>query len=408
MMKRLSPHADTDVHLMLTAAVFVVFMGYGSLLPVLTPFIEHLAGDGGRQVSWHAGMLTGAYTLALFAFAPVCGRLSDRAGQRPVLLMGLAGYVVTLLLFGLSRTLCQAYAMRIASGVCAATILPVAMAFAGASYPAELRARRFAWLSAASGLGLLVGPALSGITTNAGSQPGGADLWHFTLASPFAFVAVLGTAAWLALFLRLPRVAIDNVPAARDAARVPPTLFVLVLLLMFGLGSFEVAIAIRGQRLLGLTPAAISIMFVECSVVMIVAQIVVFWSSPSRLHGPLLTASAFVATAGGMALLPWGDSYLAQVGLVGVIAAASGILIPTLTYRISCDAGDNQGAALGKSVAMGNLGQAAGSLAAGVLFDVRPEAPFWLGASLLVLAAWAAAQLAKRGVDLQLTEGGGR
>ncbi|NMG29971.1 MFS transporter [Aromatoleum evansii] len=406
-MKRLSPHADTDIHLLLMAAVFAVFMGYGALLPVLAPFIEHLADKGGRyDVSWHAGMLTGVYTLALFAFAPVCGRLSDRAGQRPVLLTGLAGYVVTLLLFGLSLSLGQAYAMRIASGVFAAAVLPVAMAFAGASHPTERRARRFAWLSAASGLGLLAGPALSGITTREGAGSGDADLWHVALASPFGVAAILGAVVWLTLFFRLPRGARGEVPAAPDAARGRPTLFLMVLLLMFGLGAFEVAIVLRAQRLLGLTPAAISVMFMECSVVMIAAQIAVFWSSPSRLYGPLLTVSGFVAMAGGMALLPYSDSYLAQVGLVGMIAAASGILIPLLSYRVSQDAGDNQGAALGKSVAAGNLGQAAGSFAAGVLFDVRPEAPFWLGAGLLLAAALAAARLAASGVPLQPNEEG--
>lgn len=406
-MKRVPAQADTDIHLLLTAAVFAVFMGYGSLLPVLAPFIEHLADNGGRyDVSWHAGMLTGVYTLALFAFAPVCGRLSDRVGQRPVLLAGLAGYVVTLLLFGLSLTLWQAYAMRIASGIFASAVLPVAMAFAGASHPAELRARRFAWQSAATGLGLLAGPALSGITTRAGS--GGAGLWHLALASPFAVAAALGAVVWLALFFRLPRATAAETPTAPAAAPVAPTLFLLALLVMFGIGSFEVAIALRGQRQLGLTPAAISVMFMECSLVMIVAQIAAFWSSPQRLLGPMPTAAAFAAMAGGMALLPYGDSYWAQVGLVGVIGAASGILIPVLSYRISRDAGDNQGAALGKSVAAGNLGQAAGSFAAGVLFEVRPEAPFWLGAGLLVSAAFAAAMLAASGVTAQPSEGGRR
>lgn len=138
-MKRLPAQADTGIYLLLTAAVFAVSMGYGSLLPVLAPFIEHLADNGGRyDVSWHAGMLTGVYTLALFAFAPLCGRLSDRRGERPVLLTGLAGYVVTLLLFGLSLTLWQTYAMRIASGIFASAVLPVAMAFVGASHPAAL------------------------------------------------------------------------------------------------------------------------------------------------------------------------------------------------------------------------------------------------------------------------------
>lgn len=384
---------DTGVQLLLIAAVFAVFMGYGSLLPVPAPFIEHLRDSGGRQLSWHAGMLTGIYTLALFVFAPACGRLSDRVGQRPVLLIGLAGYVVTLLLFGLSLTLWQAYAWRVASGVFAAAVLPVALAFVGGSHPPELRARRFAWLSAASGLGLLAGPAFSGLTTRAGGAAGAGELWHLALASPFAVAASLGAAIWLALFLRLPRRAEDPMRAGPHASQLRPTWLLLVLLLMFGLGSFEVAIALRGQRLLGLAPAAISIVFMECSVVMILAQVGVARLSPSWLHNSILIASGFAAAAGGMALLPYSDSYPGQVALTAVIAAAAGFLVPVLGYRISRDAGDNQGAALGKSVAAGNLGQAAGSLAAGMLFELRAEAPFWLGAGLLLAAAFATVRL---------------
>jgi len=395
-LKRRSIYANTDdVYLLLTSAVFVVSLGYGSLLPVTVPFIEHLA-DGGRRydTSWHAGMLTGVYTLALFAFAPICGRFADHVGLRPVLLTGLAGYVATVSLFGLSPTLFQAYAMRVASGVFAAAVLPVAMAFAGASHPAEQRARRFAGLSAAAGLGLLAGPALSGFTTRAGATSSSAGLWHWALASPFAVAAALGALAWVALFFRLPSGVMHTITITQDGARVRPTLFLLLMLLMFGIGSFEVAIALRAQRFLGMPATAISLIFMECSVVMIAAQLAVFRSSPAWLHSGLVTTSAFVALAGGMALLPYSDSDPGVVGLVGLIAAAAGILVPVVNYRISVDAGDHQGAALGKSIAAGNLGQAAGSFAAGVLFNVRPEAPFWLSAGLLAGAALVSTRVA--------------
>ena len=75
---------------------------------------------------------------------------------------------------------------------------------------------------------------------------------------------------------------------------------------------------------------------------------------------------------------------------VGLVAAASGLLIPALAYLVSLAAGAAQGAALGQQTAAASLGQAAGSAAAGWLFAVLIEAPFWATAGLLGLGAVAA------------------
>ena len=75
----------------LMLSVFTVSMGYGVLLPLLPYLIERLLGAGGNasQVSTSTGLLTGLYTLSLFLFAPVWGRLSDRYGRSAILLIGL-------------------------------------------------------------------------------------------------------------------------------------------------------------------------------------------------------------------------------------------------------------------------------------------------------------------------------
>jgi len=71
----------------LLAATFVVFLGYGTVLPILPLFLDRvLAVTTPGDVSLHTGLLTGVYTLALFGFAPLWGSLSDRLGRRPVLL----------------------------------------------------------------------------------------------------------------------------------------------------------------------------------------------------------------------------------------------------------------------------------------------------------------------------------
>ena len=117
----------------LMLAVFTVSVGFGVVLPLLPYLIERLQGASVEvaQVSRHTGLLTAVYTLALFLFAPVWGRLSDRRGPRSVLLAGLLGLGATMLVFSFVENIATVYAERFLSGMFAAAVTPVAAAAAG-------------------------------------------------------------------------------------------------------------------------------------------------------------------------------------------------------------------------------------------------------------------------------------
>src|SRR5450759_3097878 len=110
-------HSSTMAVLML--AVFTVSVGFGVVLPLLPYLIERLLGEGVEvaQVSRHTGLLTAVYTLSLFMFAPMWGRLSDRRGPRGVLLVGLLGFGVTMLVFSFVERLAAVYVERFLSGM---------------------------------------------------------------------------------------------------------------------------------------------------------------------------------------------------------------------------------------------------------------------------------------------------
>lgn len=368
------------------AAVFVVAVGYGVVLPVLPFVLERALGEAARaSVAWHTGLLTGVYMLALFLFAPFWGYVSDRIGRRAVILLGLAGFSAAMLWFALARGLVFVYGARALAGVFAAAVLPVMLAWVSEMGTSRTRARAFAWLSAASAIGFLFGPALSGWLASVEFVAR-----DDALTLPFYAAAMLGVGTWLAAWRFLPESA-----SQRTGGESEPTapsligLLALSLLVMFGIGSFEVGLALHGQQVLNLPPRAIGWMFAECSLVMILAQVFVLAPLIKRVGGRLL-APAFLAMAAGVALLPYAVSYPAMLLGVGLIAAASGLLIPALAYWVSLAAGAAQGAALGQQTAAASLGQAAGSAAAGWLFAVLIEAPFWATAGLLGLGAVAA------------------
>lgn len=373
------------------ASVFAPYLGYGVVLPVLPSFLARLlGGNAAEAVARHTGLLAAVFMFALFVGAPLWGRLSDRIGRRPVILLGLGGCAVALGAFGLVGSLWAAYVTRALGGAFVGALLPVCLAYVSDTSAPQRRARRYALITAASTLGLLVGPALGGWFAGAQTAPPGMAILPGSAGTTFLAAAVAGAAIWLAVYFGLP-----ESPSAqpRAAAGTAPragsvnVLALLALLGMFGLGSFEVAITLRGQQVLALDPFRIGLLFVVCSLVMIATQVAAFAPLVTRFGFRPLIVPAFLLMAGGLVWLTRSFEFIGTLWLVGLVAAGSAVLIPMLAYRASLDAGGEQGAALGRQTAAGSLGQSLGSAAGGWLFGIAADAPFWVTALLLVVGA---------------------
>lgn len=380
----------------LMLAVFTVSVGFGVVLPLLPYLIERLLGEGveAAQISRHTGLLTAVYTLSLFLFAPLWGRLSDRHGARGVLLVGLLGFGVTMLVFSFVESLAAVYAERFLSGMFAAAVTPVAAAVVGNFATTEQgRARRLAFVSMAGITGFLLGPMLGVFVTRFAAD-------SFTLTLPAGSVAIALAATALLAFLVACAVAF-TVPSGAGhhrsqkakgasvdkAAWLVPKLLMLTFIVSAGVGVFEVGLALRGKQELGLTPYQIALMFTECSLVMFMMQAIVFspWFKPDTTRW--LIAPALAVLAAGLFLVPWATDFRLMLVVIGTVAASAGILSPILTYWISAKAGSAQGWQLGKQTAAASLGVTLGSAAGGLLFNaaILPGASFILTAVLTVL-----------------------
>ncbi len=379
----------------LMLAVFTVSIGYGVVLPLLPYLIERLLGAGreAAQVPRHTGLLTAVYTLSLFLFAPMWGRLSDRHGPRGVLLVGLIGFGVTMLVFAFVESLAAIYAERFTSGMFAAAVTPVAAALGNFAMTEHGRARRLSFVSMAGIAGFLLGPMLGVFITRFA-----ADL--FTLAMPAGSVAIPLAATALLAFLVACAVAFA-VPSGEDhdwsqetagapvdkTAWLVPKLLILTFIASVGIGVFEVGLALRGKQELGLTPYQIAAMFTECSLVMFVMQAIVFspWVKPDTTRW--LIAPALAVLAAGLFLVPRASNFTLMLVVVGTVAASAGILSPILTYWISAKAGSAQGWQLGRQTAAASLGVTVGSAAGGLLFNVTamPGASFIVTAGLTMM-----------------------
>jgi MFS family permease len=152
--------------LIIFVTVFIDLLGFGIVLPILPRYAEHF------QVSKPMlGLLMASFSAMQFLFAPLWGRVSDRVGRRPILILGLVGSAVFYTLFGYVTSLGAGgqlwglgvvpwlYICRIGAGIAGATI-PTAQAYiADVTGPGE-RAKGMALIGAAFGIGFCFGPLL--------------------------------------------------------------------------------------------------------------------------------------------------------------------------------------------------------------------------------------------------------
>ena len=137
--------------------IFIDLMGVTLIIPYINDFVADLGGDE-RQV----GFLLASYAVMQLLFAPVWGRISDRIGRRPIIIIGLATSAVAFTIFGLADQLWLLFASRMLAGMANANI-SVAQAFVADITPPEKRAGRMGLVGAAFNLGFIVGFPVGGI-----------------------------------------------------------------------------------------------------------------------------------------------------------------------------------------------------------------------------------------------------
>lgn len=173
--------------LLLFAVVLLDMIGFGIVIPIL-PFIT--PGLGGSD--FDIALIIAAYAVFATIVGPWWGRLSDRIGRKPVLMLCTVGAAVAYLLLAFASELWMIYAARALAGVMAGNF-PVASAMMADMTPPAERARGMGMIGAAFGLGLVLGPVLGGLLAG----PDGSFLLPCLLAAVMSLFAVL--AAWLFL-----------------------------------------------------------------------------------------------------------------------------------------------------------------------------------------------------------------
>jgi len=166
--------------------IFLDLVGFGIVIPVLPLYAERFGAS-----PLVIGLLLAIYSAMQCLFAPILGKLSDRVGRRPVLLLSVIGTSLGFLLMGLANSLWLLFVARVIDGVTGGNISTAQAYIADVTSPEE-RSRGMGLIGAAFGLGFIFGPAIGGL------------LSHFSLSAPFLFASVLAAVNAVAIYFLLP------------------------------------------------------------------------------------------------------------------------------------------------------------------------------------------------------------
>lgn len=368
--------------------VFLDMAGLGLLSPVIPTIVGEFRSD-----ALTLGLLAMVYSSAQFLSNPVLGAWSDRVGRRPILMIAFLGSAITYLAFGWAPALWVLFAGRLIDGLTGANI-GTAQAYVADITAPEQRSRVMGLAGAALGVGFVVGPLVGWAMTRAG-LPASAPV---ILAAALALFSM--TLAWWRLPESLPatrrittpvRLADLNpfaplgVAVSRGPLRALLLATFLANLAMAGLRSH---FALFAGVQLGFELSRIYGVMGFLGVMMVVAQgglvrrAVDRWGDFGTLMAGLsLSAIGFfgLSVASGTV-----EVYL----MIAILALGVGLSLPTMASLVSQRAFSHEhGAMLGAAQAAGALGQVAGPLWAGLMFDhVGPGMPFSSGAVFVAAA----------------------
>lgn len=365
--------------------VFLDLLGFGLVLPLLPQFASQAKfGASSSQV----GLLFASYSLMQFLFAPVWGRLSDRIGRRPVLLISIGGSAVANALFAFAPSLAWLFASRLFAGAMAAN-LATAQAYVADVTAPEDRAKGMGMVGAAFGLGFVFGPMLAILVGDWGQQGVGLTAAGLSTLDLVLAAAILPES--LPAHQRSQGHAGGSRLRRMRRALLSPSIGPAILIFFLGTFAFSMFEAtftlLLANRLAVRTPREVGEYFAFIGVLAALVQGGVTGRLARRTGEARLIVAGCGLLAVGFLLLPGSETRAAVLGSLAVLGLGQAINQPAVNSLISRGAAtDEQGSILGVNQGFSSLARALGPAAGGWLFQRALAYPYYLGAAAMLIA----------------------
>ncbi len=341
--------------------IFVSMIGFGIVIPVLPVYAKQ---EPFKLSATALGWLTGIFSLVQFFTAPLLGKLSDRIGRKPVLIVSIIGTAVGYFITGAAEAAWMLFLGRIIDGASGGNIATAQACVADVTTPAD-RSKAMGMIGAAFGLGFVLGPALGGILSQ----------WHH--AAPFYFAGLLALLNGVLVVKMLPETLTkekrehpdQKAPLGEVLSGGRGTFVILLLIANLlsttGFASIHLLFSLFCGDHLHYTQAQIGYAFAYVGVIGVIVQGGLLRRLLKRDIEKQLAVSGALILALSLWMLPRSNTTSAFLGATALLALGNGLLVPTLTGMVSRHIhGSAQGRVLGLSSGVGSLGRWLGPLIA--------------------------------------------
>jgi MFS family permease len=392
----------------LMATAFVDMVGLLMILPLLPFYVKKLGAAGVTVLGMHfgvgliAGVIVVAFTVAQLLSAPVWGRFSDRFGRRPALLIALGAAGVAYLIFGFANSLALLFISRLVQGAGGGTVGVIQAYVADATEPSE-RARALGWLSAATNLGVALGPVLGSFAVSLGERdllPGAATL-RLGHAAPGILAALLcfSNMLFAARYLSEARLPHEHHP---DATRRSPRQAAwrvishsgepssrLIWIYAIAIGSFQgtnTILALFLNARFDVTEKTIGYFFMYIGAISVFTRVLWLGRAVDRLGEARLSRVGIVLLASGLLLMPLSRSLPMLALAVAMIPLGTAFTFPCVTALLSrVIPHTERGLYMGLQQTYGGVARIVAPLFYGWAFDsLGPPAPFFFSSAFVL------------------------
>lgn len=370
---------------LLSFNLFIIMVGIGLVIPILPFYVEKFGADATTL-----GFLVAIFAFMQFIFAPIWGRLSDRIGRKPLITIGLFGFAVAEFIFAFATGLWMLFLSRIIAGVFGAAIMPSAMAYVSDVTTPEERGQGMGYLGAAMGFGIVVGPGIGGW------------LAEYSLSYPFLFAGIAASLAGIVSIFVLPESLSkeamqqtiddnekrDNQFVLIKKALNSPVGFLLILVFMmsFALTIFQAIFGFYALERFGYGPQEVGLIILLTGIVGTVTQGAAVGRLVAKFGDERVVTSALLLSAFGFVIMTFANSFATVLLTTSIFFLGNSILRPSLNTFISKLAGSKQGMIMGLNNSFMSLGNVAGPILAGYVFEYHINLPYYIGAIVMLAA----------------------
>ncbi|OIK13269.1 tetracycline resistance MFS efflux pump [Bacillus sp. MUM 116] len=354
--------------------MFLVMIGFGIIIPVLPFYVEQIGAT-----PTELGLLMAVYSFMQLIFAPIWGRISDRFGRKPVMMIGIAGLGISFLIQGLSTQLWMLFAARILGGMLSSANMPTAMAYVADITTAENRGKGMGIIGAATGLGFVFGPAVGGIFSKISLG------LPFLLASGSSFITLI--LVFLLLKESSKKKSVEKRPSLFQAFSGPTSiLFVMQLLISLSLSGLEATFAYFAAKKAGMDTRELGYVFM----IMGFASAMIQGGLVGRLtkkYGERVVIQGGILLSGiGFGLILLVHSFLTAAIYLTIFGIGNGVIRPSVSSLLTKSSSAGHGSLTGLLSSFDSLGRIVGPPLGGWLFSITVGMPYISGAVISVLA----------------------